>query len=130
MSVEENKRAFYRAFKEIWNKGDYSVIPEVISPDYTNNFGHKGLDEFEQLVKGSRTAFRAISTAVFILSTNSSSLYERDGFSPKANMGLNEKEKVSTPICFKNWTSSAALSEKVSNLADIFMIYSVLTSRS
>ena len=57
MSVEENKKAFYRAFEEIWNKGDYSVIPEVISPDYTNNYGHKGLDEFEQLVKGSRTTF-------------------------------------------------------------------------
>ena len=57
MSVEGNKKAFYRAFEEIWNKGDYSVIPEVISPDYTNNFGHKGLDDFEQLVKGSRTVF-------------------------------------------------------------------------
>lgn len=57
MSVEENKKAFYRAFEEIWNQGDYSVIPEVISPDYTNNYGHKGLDEFEQLVKGSRTTF-------------------------------------------------------------------------
>ena len=57
MSVEENKKAIYRAFEEVWNKGDYSIIPEVVSPDYTNSYGHKGLNDFEQFVKGSRTAF-------------------------------------------------------------------------
>ena len=58
MSVEENKKSAYRCFEEIWNKGDYSVIPEVMSPDYINtDSGDKGLEKFEQSVKNSRTAF-------------------------------------------------------------------------
>ena len=54
MSVEENKKSCYRCFDEVWNKRDFSVIPEVISPDYV---GHnvpqeiKGLDGFEKMVK-------------------------------------------------------------------------------
>ena len=59
MSVEENKKSCYRCFEEVWNKGDLSVIPEVIAPDY---IGHNpqgqynGLDGFENLVKVYRTA--------------------------------------------------------------------------
>ena len=57
MSVEENIKSCYRCFEEIWNKGDYSVIPEVMSPDYINtNSGAKGLELFEQSVKNQRTA--------------------------------------------------------------------------
>ena len=57
MSVEENKKSCYRCFEEIWNKGDLSVIPEVISPEYINtNSGDKGLEKFEQSVKNQRTA--------------------------------------------------------------------------
>jgi hypothetical protein len=37
-------------------------------------------------------------------------------------MGFNEKETASIPTCFKKVISSAALSEKLSNLVDIFMI--------
>lgn len=54
MSVEENKKSCYRCFEEVWNKGDLSVIPEVISPDYVgNNVPEKitGLDGFEKMVK-------------------------------------------------------------------------------
>jgi len=57
MSVEENKKSCYRCFEEVWNKGDLSVIPEVISPNYINtNSGAKGLELFEQSVKNQRTA--------------------------------------------------------------------------
>ena len=59
MSVEENKKSAYRCFEEVWNKGDLSVIPEVISPDYV---GHNvpqeitGLDSFEKMVKDALAA--------------------------------------------------------------------------
>ncbi len=55
MSVEQNKASLYRCFEEIWNKGDLSVIPEVISPDYVDGT-RKGLKDFEQMVKNSRAA--------------------------------------------------------------------------
>ena len=50
MSVEENKKSAYRCFEEIWNKRDYSVIPEVISPDFVMG-DVKGVNGFEQAVK-------------------------------------------------------------------------------
>lgn len=56
MSVEENKKSCYRCFEEIWNKGDLSVIPEVISPDYVDGT-RKGIKDFEQYVKNNRAAF-------------------------------------------------------------------------
>jgi len=55
MSVEQNKASMYRCFEEIWNKGDLSVIPEVISPDYVDGI-RKGLKDFEQMVKQQRAA--------------------------------------------------------------------------
>lgn len=59
MSVEENKKSCYRCFEEVWNKGDLSVIPEVIAPDYVGHNlqgGYNGLEGFEKLVKAYRTA--------------------------------------------------------------------------
>ena len=50
MSVEENKKSLYRCFDEVWNKGDLSVIPEVISQDFVMG-DVKGVDGFEQAVK-------------------------------------------------------------------------------
>lgn len=58
MSVEENKVTLRRAFEEIWNKKNYSLIPELVSPDYvgTNVFGVvKGQEEYEQMVKSATT---------------------------------------------------------------------------
>ena len=54
MSVEGNKKSCQRCFDEIWNKGDLSVIPELISSDYVahNRQGDvKGIANFEQGVK-------------------------------------------------------------------------------
>ena len=57
MSVEENKKSCYRCFDEVWNKGDLSVIPEVISPDYVNmGSGAKGLEIFQQGIMEMRAA--------------------------------------------------------------------------
>lgn len=58
MSVEENIQSCYRCFEEVWNKGDLSVIPEVISPDYMNTgSGAKGIEKFKQSVIDARNAF-------------------------------------------------------------------------
>ncbi len=35
MSVEQNVASMRRDIEEVWNKGNLSVIPEVISPQYT-----------------------------------------------------------------------------------------------
>ena len=67
MSVEENKKSTYRIFEEIWNKGDLSVIPELISPDYVgNNVPQKitGLDGFEKMITDTRTAIPDIHFTV------------------------------------------------------------------
>ena len=58
MSVEENKATLRRAFEEIWNKKNLSLIPELVSPDYvgSNVFGVvKGQEEYEQMVKSATT---------------------------------------------------------------------------
>jgi predicted ester cyclase len=54
MSVEENKKSCQRCFDEIWNNGDLSVIPDLISPDYvgySQGVATKGIENFEQNVK-------------------------------------------------------------------------------
>lgn len=59
MSVEENKKSFYRCFDEIWNKRDSSAIPELISPDYVGvSFQGevRGLEGFQQMVKNQLTS--------------------------------------------------------------------------
>jgi len=51
---EENKKSLYRLFEEVWNKGNLSVIPELISPDYVGHNPRKdilGIDDFEKAVK-------------------------------------------------------------------------------
>ena len=65
MSVEDNKKSLTRSLDEVWNNGNYSIIPEVISPDYIyTNGGDKGLEGFEQFVKNMRTTFPDLHYAV------------------------------------------------------------------
>ncbi len=59
MSVEENKAVVRRIIDELWNKGDFSVVPELISPDFIYHIpvGElKGHDGFIQWVTIWRTA--------------------------------------------------------------------------
>ena len=59
MSVEINKQTLYKAFDEIWNNRNLSLIPELVSPNYigTNVFGvSQGQDGYEQMVKNSLAA--------------------------------------------------------------------------
>jgi len=60
MSVEQNKASMYRCFEEVWNKGDLSVLPEVIAQDYIGrNPGSevRGIDAFKQSIIAARNAF-------------------------------------------------------------------------
>lgn len=34
MSIEENKENIRRQIEECWNKGDFSSVPELVSPDF------------------------------------------------------------------------------------------------
>ena len=59
MGVEENKANIRRQVEEFWNKGDFSSVPELISPDFIypipteELIGHAG---FKQWVKIWHTA--------------------------------------------------------------------------
>jgi steroid delta-isomerase-like uncharacterized protein len=61
MSVEENKATARRIIEEVWNKGNFSIISELVSPDYCshNAAGEdmKGPDGFKQMITLWRTAF-------------------------------------------------------------------------
>ena len=60
MSVEENKVTLRRVIEEVWNNGDLSVVPELISPDYPLPYPlegeSKGPEGFKKMVTMYRTA--------------------------------------------------------------------------
>jgi predicted ester cyclase len=56
MSVEQNKATLKRMYDEVWNKGNWSIVPEVVSPDYQHG-DYKGPEGWKQLVSSMRTAF-------------------------------------------------------------------------
>jgi len=60
MSTEKNKAVIRRVVEEVFNKGDMSVVPEFIAPDYVYHspFGEfKGPEGFKQMVAMTRAAF-------------------------------------------------------------------------
>jgi predicted ester cyclase len=56
MSVEENKVTLRRIYEEIWNKGNISLVYELVSPEYHHG-EVKGVEGFRQLVIDIHTAF-------------------------------------------------------------------------
>ena len=53
MPVEENKAVVRREVEEAWNRGDFSGVPEMISPDFiyrTPEGDVKGEDGFKRWV--------------------------------------------------------------------------------
>lgn len=68
MSVEQNKTQQRRVYEDVINKGDYDLIPEIISPDYVfhNPLGieAKGPEGFKQMVTMMRHAFPDIHCTV------------------------------------------------------------------
>ena len=60
MSAEENKNTMRRLVEEVFNKRDFSVIPEVISPDFAFMafFGDfRGQEGFRQMCDAQNAAF-------------------------------------------------------------------------
>ena len=60
MSAEKNKAVIRRVAEEIFNKGNMSVVPEIIAPNYVYHspFGDfKGPEGFTQFVGMTRNAF-------------------------------------------------------------------------
>lgn len=50
MSVEQNKANEKRLYDEVWNKGNLSLIPELVSADYVSG-DYKGLEGYRRLVE-------------------------------------------------------------------------------
>lgn len=67
MGIEENKEVVRRFVDEVFNKGDFSVIPDLISPDYVMNApsgkieGQKGVKQYVKMV---RTAFPGLNITI------------------------------------------------------------------
>jgi steroid delta-isomerase-like uncharacterized protein len=60
MSIEENKENIRRQIEECWNKGDFSSVPELVSPDFIYHTPKKdlhGTDGFKDWVNTWRTGF-------------------------------------------------------------------------
>jgi predicted ester cyclase len=59
MSVEKNKATIRRVVEEVFNRGNVSIIPELIDPEYVyrSTFGeYKGPEGFKRLVLEERAA--------------------------------------------------------------------------
>ncbi len=67
MSVEDNKNTMRRLVEDIFNKRDFSVIPEVISPDFVfvTFFGDfRGHEGFRQMCDAQNAAFPDLHYAI------------------------------------------------------------------
>lgn len=60
--AEDNKAVIRRLFEEIWNKGNFALIDEIVAPNFTNHdpatpdLG-RGPEAYQQLATRYRTAF-------------------------------------------------------------------------
>ena len=63
MSVKKNKETLQRTFEEVWNKGNWDVIPELISPKYDHG-NWNGLSGYKELVSQYRNAFPDLKTEI------------------------------------------------------------------
>jgi steroid delta-isomerase-like uncharacterized protein len=60
LRLETNKAIVRRAHDEVWTKGNMAAIDELYAPDYVAHWfigDDMGLDEFKDMLKGTRTAF-------------------------------------------------------------------------
>jgi len=61
---DENKRHIDRLFDTCFNRGDLTVLNDLVSPDYLGPQGDRGPDGFKKIVVGLRTAFPDIHYTV------------------------------------------------------------------
>jgi predicted ester cyclase len=52
-NVEANKANELRLYEEVWNKGNFSLIPELVSPDFSTGV-YKGHEGYRRLVNSYR----------------------------------------------------------------------------
>ena len=68
MSVEENKAMVRRVFEEAFNKGDMSIVDEIISPNYVYHgpmgMEFKGSEGLKQMLTIYHTAFPDIQATI------------------------------------------------------------------
>ena len=68
MSVEDNKKGQTRIWEEVFNRGNFDVIPELIAPEYTfhNPLGiqAEGPEGFRQMAAMLRTAMPDVHATV------------------------------------------------------------------
>jgi steroid delta-isomerase-like uncharacterized protein len=68
MSVEENKKVVRRNIEEVFNKGDQSLIDEIIAPNWAfygpGGQEFKGREGFRQIFTMLRTAFPDLHMAI------------------------------------------------------------------
>src|SRR5215207_10775274 len=58
MSAEENKAQFRRAYEEVLNQGDLSVVDELIAPDFFNHEAPPGRDRGPESMRWLATMLR------------------------------------------------------------------------
>jgi steroid delta-isomerase-like uncharacterized protein len=59
---EENKTQYRRTFEEVFNKGDLTIVNDLVAPDFLNHevppgMNNRGPDSTRQIVKMLRAAF-------------------------------------------------------------------------
>ena len=57
-TTEENKAQFRRAYEEVLNRGDLSVVDELIAPDFLNHEAPPGRDRGPESMRGLATMLR------------------------------------------------------------------------
>jgi steroid delta-isomerase-like uncharacterized protein len=58
VSEAENKAQFRRAYEEVLNRGDLSVVDELIAPDFLNHEAPPGRDRGPESMRGLATMLR------------------------------------------------------------------------
>jgi predicted ester cyclase len=57
-TTEENKAQFRRAYEEVLNRGDLSVVDELIAPEFLNHEAPPGRDRGPESMRGLATMLR------------------------------------------------------------------------
>ena len=56
MSTEDNKSIVRRFMSEVIEKGNYSLVDQLLAPNYVNRMSGKGVDSFKQIAGMLKTA--------------------------------------------------------------------------
>ena len=79
MSVEQNKAVIRRLFEEVRNKGNFDIIPELISPNFVYR-DHKGPEGFRENTIMWRTRFPDLKRTIIDMVGEGDIVAMRDRF--------------------------------------------------